>query len=307
VEKHADRLLKEAGAYGRFPTPIADLIAAAKLTIVEDEFLDESTLRQFLRKLAQRGAATLLTVKMALSKVLGLFDPHDRLVLIDKDVPKAKKPFIKLHETGHGFLPHQSGLFGLIHDCKETLDPYTTDLFEREANVFAVESLFQGKAFAAEAHAKPFSMKVPIDLARKFGGSNYASFRRYVDTNPLACCVVVLEPPVVGPDGQFRAEVRRIIVSKTFDVMYDSNALFPSVTSAHPLASAVPIGRRMTSARRFTLNDRNNDRRICIAEAFDTKHQVFLLLRDGGLAPTSSIVKPGSAGFSSTIRHLQGL
>ncbi len=49
VEKHADRLLKEAGAYGCFPTPIADLIAAAKLTIVENEFLDESTLRHCQR------------------------------------------------------------------------------------------------------------------------------------------------------------------------------------------------------------------------------------------------------------------
>ncbi|MGO9237626.1 MAG: hypothetical protein ACLP4V_27415 [Methylocella sp.] len=29
VQKHAGRLLKEASAYGQFPTPIVDLVAAA--------------------------------------------------------------------------------------------------------------------------------------------------------------------------------------------------------------------------------------------------------------------------------------
>jgi hypothetical protein len=295
VEKHADRLLKEAGAYGRFPTPLADIIAAAKLTIVEDEYLDEGTLRQFLRKATLRGAATL---KSALSKVLGLFDPHDRLVLIDKGVPKAKKPFVKLHETGHGFLPHQSGLFGLIHDCRKTLDPDTTDLFEREANVFAVEALFQGTTFANEAHSEAFGIKVPMRLAKKFGGSNYSSFRRYVYTNPEACCVVVLDPAVLAPDGTFSAEIRRLIVSKTFHVIFDGPAIFSSFTSGHILASAMPIGRRMTAARRYVLPDRNHDRRNCVVEAFDTKHQTFLLIRDGGLVTTSSLLKPRSTDFA---------
>jgi Zn-dependent peptidase ImmA (M78 family) len=132
----------------------------------------------------------------ALSKIIGLFEPHDRLVMIDKQVPKAKKPFVKLHEAGHGFLPHQAGLFALIHDCEQTLDPDTTDLFEREANVFAVEALFQGTTFAEEAHSEEFGIKVPMRLAKKFGGSNYSAFRRYVGTNPGVCCVVVLEPAI---------------------------------------------------------------------------------------------------------------
>ena len=137
-----------------------------------------------------RGKAML---KSALSKVLGLFEPYDRLVMIDKTVPTPKKPFVKLHEAGHGFLPHQSGLFGLIHDCEKTLDPDITDLFEREANVFAVEVMFQGATFAAEAHADTFGMKVPMQLAKKYGASNYSAFRRYVTTNPAACCVIVLD------------------------------------------------------------------------------------------------------------------
>jgi hypothetical protein len=278
VQQHADRLLKEAGAYGVFPTPIKDILAAAKLTVVEDEFLDDGMLRRF----AAKAKAGLATIKSALSKVLGLFEAHDRLVVIDKDVPKIRKPFVKLHEAGHGTLPHQSTIYQLIHDCENTLDPDITDLFEREANVFASETLFQGERFAEEAHSRAFNIKVPMKLATKFGGSNYSTFRRYVVTNPHACCVVVLEPVVLDAQGGFRAQVRRVIVSKTFHTMYDGPKLFPLITAAHPIALAVPIGRKMTYPREVVLVDRNNDQRRCMVEAFDTTHNIFVLIRDHG-------------------------
>jgi hypothetical protein len=42
--------LREASAIGRFPTPIGDLMAAAKLTVVDDDVLDGSFLRRFIKK-----------------------------------------------------------------------------------------------------------------------------------------------------------------------------------------------------------------------------------------------------------------
>jgi hypothetical protein len=63
--------LRDASALGRFPTPIDDIMAAAKLTVVDDEVLNESMLRQFMNK-AKSGIAT---IKSALSKVLGLSRP----------------------------------------------------------------------------------------------------------------------------------------------------------------------------------------------------------------------------------------
>jgi Zn-dependent peptidase ImmA (M78 family) len=137
VQRHADRLLREASAIGVFPTPVDDIMAAAKLTVVDDEVLNESLLRQFVNK-AKSGIAT---IKSALSKVLGLFEANDRLVVIDKEAPKPRRPFIKLHEAGHGTLPHQSKVYAVMHDCEKTLDAEITDLFEREANVFASEAL----------------------------------------------------------------------------------------------------------------------------------------------------------------------
>ncbi|MBW4092598.1 MAG: ImmA/IrrE family metallo-endopeptidase [Proteobacteria bacterium] len=291
VQRHADRLLREAGAIGRFPTPVADILAAAKLTVIDDQLLDASLLSRFLHKAKANVATGLVTLKSALSKVLGIFEPHDRLVFLDKNIPGPRLPFVQLHEAGHGFLPHQSGLYALIHDCEKTLDPDTTDLFEREANVFASETLFQGSLFAEMAHDEPFALKVPMQLAKKIGASNYSTFRRYVESNPHICCVVVLEPVVQKPDGSFVAEVRRIVVSRTFDAIFDAAVLFSAITQNHPLAGSIPLyARRMSKQRGIILTDRNQEKHECVVESFDTKHQILVLVRDAGLLKTSIIL-----------------
>ena len=289
VRLHADKLLRESSALGRFPTPVDDLMEAAKLTIVDDEVLNDRLLLKFARK-AKSG---ITAIKSALSKVLGLFESHDRLVVIDKNTPNPRKPFIKLHEAGHGSLPHQAKVYRLIHDCKKTLDAEITDLFEREANVFASEALFQGEVLAKEAQELDFGIKAPIHLARQFGASNYATFRRYVSTNLCACCVVVLEPAIYDSAGELRAEVRRVVMSESFAAIYDNKILCATVTGKHPLVQLVPTnGRRMTFDREIVLTDQNREERLCIAEAFNTTHQILVLIRDVGLRKRAGIVIP---------------
>ncbi len=285
VRRHADRLLREASAIGRFPTPIDDIMQAAKLTVVDDEVLNEGLLHQFLEK-AKSGIAT---IKSALSKVLGLFEANDRLVVIDKEAPRPRRSFIKLHEAGRGTLPHQAKVYALIHDCEKTLDAEITDLFEREANVFASEVLFQGERFAKEAQQLNFGIKTPIELAKKFGSSNYASFRRFVITNSNACCLVVLEPTVHHLDGTFSAEVRRVVMNKSFERIYDSKPFALAVTDTHVLGPVLPR-KRMTFGHEVVLTDRNKDERVCIAEAFDTGHQTLVMIRDVRVRQRSGIV-----------------
>jgi len=287
VQRHADRLLREASAIGVFPTPVDDIMAAAKFIVVDDQVLNESMLRQFMKK-AKSGVAT---IKSALSKVLGLFEANDRLVVIDKAAPKPRKPFIKLHEAGHGTLPHQAKVYALIHDCEKTLDAEITDLFEREANVFASEALFQGERFAKEAQQFDYGIKAPMALAKKFGSSNYAAFRRYVVTNNNACCVVVLEPSVHHLDGGFSAEVRRVVMNKSFETIYDGKVLNKTVTGSHVLGPVMPR-KRMTFDHEIVLTDRNKDERICIAEAFYTKRNTLILVRDAGVRRRSGIIVP---------------
>jgi hypothetical protein len=225
-----------------------------------------------------------------------LFDAGERLVVLDSEVPAPRVPFIKLHETAHGTLPHQSRAYKFMHDCEKTLDPEIRDLFEREANVFASEVLFQGDVFSAEAHDQVFGIKVPIYLARKFGASNYSSFRRYAITSPQACCVVVLDPLILDSAGNFSANVRRVVASRSFHKIYDSESLCSTITRSHRLSPVVPAhGRRMTSPREVVLIDRNQDERVCIGEAFDTKHQILVLVRDVGPRTKSGIIMPRAA------------
>lgn len=294
VRRHADRLLRDAAALGRFPTPIDDLMAAAKVTVVGDEILNESFLRRFIAK----AAAGVATIKSALSKVLGLFEAHDRLVVLDKHLPAPRVPFVKLHEAGHG-MPHQSKMYALMQDCERTLDPEITDLFEREANVFASEALFQGDTFAKEAHDRGFGINTAMALAKQFGASNYATFRRYVTTNPHACCLVVLEPLIAVSTAGFTVEVRRVIASASFDKMYDPKKLGLPVTKEHPLSALVPRGakQRMVYPRGIELSDRNGNRRECIGEAFNTKYQILILLRDAGPLGATTIVMPSAASI----------
>ena len=287
VRRHADLLMREASAYGRFPTPIDDILAAAKLKVVDDEVLNESALRRFFAK----AKASFSTLKSALSKVLGLLEVNDRLVVLDKDCPAPRVPFIKMHEAGHNSMPHQRELFALIHDCEKTIDPDITDLFEREANVFASEALFQGDIFAQEAHDFGFGTRTVIDLAKKYGTSNYSTFRRYATTNPQCCCLIVLEQPSWDAAMGMRAEVRRVVASKTFDSVYDSTALVVTVTKGHPLTSLVPYGRqRIVKPKNVGLVDRNGALRECVGESFNTGKHILALIRDTGPLETTIIL-----------------
>ncbi len=292
VVRHADQFLRDAAAIGVYPTPIERLLAAAKLTVVEDELLDETFLAQFQRM----AKSSLDSVRSALGKVLGMLHVPGRMILLDLRIPLPKKPFVKLHEAGHHSLPHQNKLYAFIHDSEKTLEPDVTELFEREANVFASEVLFQGTGFSNEAHQFDFGIKVPLDLATKYGASKYATFRRYVDSSPCACCVLVLEPAVLGADSTFTAEIRRTVVSKTFGTMYDATDFGTHLSDRHILGHIVPLKRRMTGRRSIALRDRNGSRRQCTAEAFNSTHQIFILIRDTGPAPTIVLAPGGYLG-----------
>src|SRR5437870_13600718 len=83
VRDQADRLLRQAGAYGRFPTPIDDLISAARLQLDSEASLDES----FLKKIYRSASST---IRRAVGKVLGLFDSRAHAIYIDQTSREEK-------------------------------------------------------------------------------------------------------------------------------------------------------------------------------------------------------------------------
>jgi Zn-dependent peptidase ImmA (M78 family) len=185
ISKRVDRLLRAADAYGRFPTPVDDIVAAAQLTFADDYVLDESAIRKapaYLRGL----------LRSAKNKIQGLVDRRAKVVHISPTIEHAgKRRFVALHETTHQILPHQRDL--LYADDHETLSPTTNRLFEQEANQGAAEMLFQRHTFSRDAADMEISTAAIWALAERYGSSFHAAVRRYAETHPGAIAAIVLD------------------------------------------------------------------------------------------------------------------
>jgi len=290
VERQAHQLLSKASAWGRFPTPVEDILGAARLRVAPKGMFDAAAFAAFVMKKTAEAARTL---KSALSKVLGLYDANEHTIHIDESVGAAKQTFLKLHETGHHELPTHRKIFRLFQDCEQTLAPAIADQFEREANNFARYALFQGSAYKEMAADMPMGVKTPITLSKKFGASVYAAAREFARTNHRACVVYVLEPIQLVPGAPAYADVRRIEASESFAQQFG----VPSATRIdvfHALGDLLPIGRKMTRPTQLVYSDRNGNRHECVGEAFDTTHNVLLLIYPTRALNPSILVLPAN-------------
>jgi hypothetical protein len=276
VSHAARRLLDRSSAWGVFPTPVHDLLAAANLKTAPISAFDENAMLHYIR-MAGDGAGRLL--RRAAEKVRGILDVHAATIHVDETVTDGKQTFLKLHETAHFELPHQRGLFRWIQDCDKNLSPEIADLFEREANTFARIVLFQDDTFAKASIGEPFGIKVPINIGRKFGASVYASLREYVRRHHQVCAVIALEPiQMMGSIGMI-AKVSRTEVSARFSELFGPLILPEFLSAADNLWCLVPLGdRRMSSPRSLRLLDSNGERHEFVAESFKTKWNIFILI-----------------------------
>ncbi len=278
VEARAIAILNRASAWDRFPTPIADIIGAANLTVAPSSAFNPIQIIAYLtKKAADAAAGAVVSLKSALSKVFGIYDAHELIIHIDDTVVMSKQNFLKLHETGHHEIPTHRKLFRLFQECEKTLAPDVADLFEREANNFARFALFQGGKFGVMAADSGLSIKGPMNLAKKFGASIYASCREYARTNHRECVVLVLEPLVFCEVTGIRGEVRRIEPSPSFEAKF-GRPTDAFITPDHILGPVLPIGRKMSRPTSLAIKDRNGDFHECLAEAFDTTYNVIILL-----------------------------
>jgi hypothetical protein len=291
VEDRARKLLDRAAAWDTFPTPIEDILAAASLRVAPTSMFDPARLLSFIK---DKSAEVALAVKSAVAKVLGVYDGDEKLIHIDDQVVKSKQTFLKLHETGHHEIPHHRKAFRIFQDCEKTLAPDIADLFEREANNFARFALFQGPAFAQQAADMAFGLSTPMKLSKKFGASVYASAREFARTNARACVVYVLEPIEYVDGVGARALVRRIEASPAFVTQF-GRPTDTCIGIDHVLGPLLPIGRKMTKPRSVPVTDRNGTMHDCVAEAFDSTHNVLILLYPVRALTTSTIVMP--SGF----------
>jgi Zn-dependent peptidase ImmA (M78 family) len=275
VRKEAERALREAGALGIFPTPIPQIMAVAKVEEVREDVLNPNFVAKLRAKVEQAGQ----TVRRALTKVIGLFHASAGLVFISKTLVEVKRRFVSLHEAGHGFMPWQRPMYALVEDCEKALDGSTAELFDREANVFASEVLFQLDTFRDMAEAEPFEIWTPVKLARRFNASNYAAIRQYVSKSSRACAVVVLDMPELVAGVGYRAALRRAVQSDQFTQLFGFHGWPETYTPDDQLGALIPIGNRKSSGKRsISVADSNGDQNDCVAESFSTGHNIFILI-----------------------------
>lgn len=290
VRKEAERALREAGAFGVFPTPIDRIMSVARVEEVKEDVLSLGFIGR-LRAKAERTGQAIKRAVSAVTKILGLFHASEGLVYIKQTLKLVKKRFVGLHEAGHGFMPWQRPIYTIVEDCEKALDPGTAALFDREANVFASEVLFQLDTFHEMAEDEKFEIWTPVKLAKRFQASNYASIRQYVSKNRRACAVVVLDMPEFVEGDGFRANLRRAVQSERFSEIFGCYAWPDVYTPDDQLGALVPLGSRRSSGKQsVVLTDRNGDQHDCIAESFTTGHQVFILIHSVRALTTTHVL-----------------
>ena len=246
VRKEAERALREAGALGVFPTPMDRIMAVARVQEVKEDVLNLGFLAKLRSKVERSGQA----IKHAVTVVLGLFHASDGLVFLNQGLMIVKKRFIGFHEAAHGFLPWQRPMYALVEDCEKALDGATAELFDREANLFASEVLFQLDTFHEMASSEVFEIWTPVRLASRFNASNYAAIRQYVSKNHRACAVIVLNMPELAPGDGFKATLRRPIQSHRFTELFGNYPWKDTYTPDDDIGALVPIGKRRSSGKR---------------------------------------------------------
>jgi hypothetical protein len=192
IETSADELLQLAGAKGRLPTPVGDIIQAAGLRIAINSYLDAGDHLHEAPEAVQSAASALR------GKVRAIFDrPRGEIHLSPTVTQPGRRAFVLLHEVCHGWLPWYAALASA--DDHVTLSPRAASREERECNLGASELLFQGQLLTQLASGHVVGLVAVQQLARMFGASIHATFRRYVETHrgcPVCRGTLVTTVPV---------------------------------------------------------------------------------------------------------------
>ena len=281
VRNRADLLLKKAGAYGRFPTPVEDLIKAANLEVEREISLDGTFMGALYKRLPNSVKVLPDRVKQASQKLMGLLHRADRTILLDHSVHEKQKIFLSLHEVAHDFLDWQRSTYEILEDSESELDHDTQDLFEREANCFASEVLFQVDTFTVEAADHKFGLKAPIQLAKKYGPSLYSTLRRYVSTHSHPCLLVVFNPPLTCPKNGIQLSLRRAVPSVPFTKKYGTPD-WKTLCDGSNFIGHLPAN-KFTAPTMLLLPLHPQARTPFILEGFNSTRQVFFLLYPAGL------------------------
>jgi hypothetical protein len=273
-----DDLLRRAEAYGRFPTPVDDILAAANLKEAPEGFLT-------WRAIAEAPAHLRAALRSLRGKAHAVLDRREHEVHINPETDRrGQGAFKRLHETAHDLFYWQhvapEGEIQGFADDDLTLSPRTNILFEQEANQGAAELLFQRDQFAKAAADYRISFGAVVELHEHFGSSIHAAFRRFVETHerPVAGVVLGAKPSARDPLAYTRREA---MCSSSWRERFEDPVCWPRHLE-EPCFSFVEQARACAGfgdpAGTWRHIDRANDTVPLNVEAFHNTYSTFVLI-----------------------------
>jgi Zn-dependent peptidase ImmA (M78 family) len=229
----ADHAIRKAGAIGRLPTPMDDLISAAG---VRDEPNPNALQESFLASLA---ASARNGFQLALQKIRGIADLRERVVHVPNNSTPPRLLFAKGHELGHQVIPWQQMNIG-YQDDNFSLSPETEDLFDIEANFFSAEVIFQGTGFRKRALDYKASLDTAFYLANEHGASKHATLRRLIEESDELVAAAFYWPNryVLDSNGRSILKLGTATCSPRFVTKYSDIELPDFIDSNHPWTEA---------------------------------------------------------------------
>lgn len=181
IRQHAIRALKAADALHVVPTPIDRVRDAVKLMDTGDFTNVTAEMPLDLKR---------KVLALGRSKLRGLLAVRERVVYVDPNLRHSQSRFVTGHEIGHFCLPWQQDAYRGETDL--TLAASTKVLFEREANAFSAELLFNIDELQYRSCGSPLSLATPIGLHQQFDASLIATTRRYIEEHRASCALLVI-------------------------------------------------------------------------------------------------------------------
>jgi hypothetical protein len=150
-------------------------------------------------------------------KIRGIADLRDRVVYVPTTTTSPRVRFAKAHELGHQVVPWHR-VNPAYADDDRSLSPEAQHLFDREANLFAAEVVFQSRGFTVRARDFAPSLDAIFTLADQYGASRHCTIRRFVEEYDEPIAVVPYWPSQYAVDEQGNPVLRRgqLVASSAF-------------------------------------------------------------------------------------------